>query len=132
MKNNDLSITIPAPKDAVFNYLVDVENFPEWATEFCHELKQKNGHYKIVSPMGELYFRINSDETSGEIKYFATSELNGDECLSSKVSTIDNNSCQYMVDFYKTECISDEVFETQCNSIKLELQNIKNNFKPDQ
>ncbi len=129
MKNSDLTITVPAPKSAVFNYLSDIENFPEWATEFCQELKQENDHYKIISPMGELYFRINANEASGEIKYFATSTISGNEYLSSKVTAINANSCQYMVDFYQTESLTDAVFKKQCDSIKLELQNIKNNFK---
>ncbi len=129
MKTETLSIDIPAPKSAVLHYLADINNFPEWATEFCKELKKENDHYKVTTPMGELYLRINANEKSGEIHYFATTEPNGPEFLPSKVTQINDSSCQYMINFSQPADLADEIYQQQCSAIKIELQNIKNNFK---
>ncbi len=129
MKTNILSITIPAPKSAVIHYLADIDNFPEWATEFCHELKKEQDHYKVVSPMGELYLRIKANEDSGDIHIFATSEPDGLEYLPSKVTEINHNSCEYMINFSQPNGVTDDLYQQQCSAIKKELQNIKNNFK---
>ncbi|MFV2061495.1 MAG: hypothetical protein ACC653_12490 [Gammaproteobacteria bacterium] len=128
MKTEPLSIEIPAPKNAVLHYLSDIENFPEWATEFCQQLRKEDDHYKVSTPMGELYLRINADEKTGEIHYFATPEPNGTEYLPSKVTPIDDSSCQYMIDFSQPKNLSDEIYQQQCSAIKIEMQNIKNNF----
>lgn len=128
MKTETLSIKIPAPKKAVLHYLADINNFPEWATEFCRELKKINDSYKITTPMGELYLRIDADENSGEIKFFATNEANGTDYMPSKVTPINDSSCEYMVDFSQPEGLADEIYQQQCSAIKIELQNIQNNF----
>jgi len=129
MKTDALSIVIPAPKQAVLHYLADIDNFPEWATEFCQELKKNHDHYKVVTPMGELYLRILANEDSGEINYFATNEPNGSEYLPSKVTQINDSSCEYMINFSQPTGLSDEIYQQQCTAIKIELQNIQNNFK---
>jgi hypothetical protein len=129
MKTEVLSIEIPAPKNAVLNYLADINNFPEWATEFCKNLTKEKDHYKVITPMGELFLRITADEKSGEINYFATPEPNGLEYLPSKVTQINDSCCEYMINFSKPKGLSDELYQQQCSAIKVELQNIKNNFK---
>ncbi len=129
MKTNTLSITISAPKSAVIHYLADIDNFPEWATEFCQELKKEHNHYKIVTPMGERYLRIQANEYSGEVNFFATSDPEGIDYLPSKVTEINQNSCEYMINFSQPNGVTDELYQRQCSAIKIELQNIQNNFK---
>ena len=38
MRNATVTAVLPAPRDEVFDYLADVENLPEWATEFARQL----------------------------------------------------------------------------------------------
>jgi len=40
--HNDTAV-VDAPKEAVFGYLAQIENLPEWATEFAPELKDDQG-----------------------------------------------------------------------------------------
>jgi hypothetical protein len=40
---------LDAPKDHVFAYLAEIENLPDWATEFARELKVVDGRYKVVN-----------------------------------------------------------------------------------
>jgi len=128
MKTEALSIKISAPKNAVLHYLADINNFPEWVTEFCQKLKKENDHYKIITPMGERFLRINANEQSGEIKFFATIEENGTDFLPTKVTQIDDNKCEYRINFSQPNGLADDIYQQQCDAIKIELQNIKDNF----
>jgi len=128
MKTEALSIIIPAPKNAVIHYLADIENFPEWATEFCQGLIKNHNHYKIKCPMGEVFFRIHANKDNGEIKYFATQEPDGSDYLPSKVIPISDTSCEYVINFSQQEDIPNDVYQQQCRAIMTELQNIQNNF----
>jgi len=133
MKTETLSIEIPAPKHAILHYLADINNFPEWTTEYCNEFKKEGTHYKITTPMAELYMRIGANEENGEIHYFINNEPDGAEYLPSKVIQINDSRCEYMIEFSAATGISDEQNQQQCQyqnrAIKTKLQNIQNNFK---
>ena len=61
MINRTVTAVLDAPKDAVFDYLSQLENLPEWATEFAQELKYVDGKAKVVNGLGEFYFLIDAD-----------------------------------------------------------------------
>ena len=70
MNSKTASLVLAASKEKVFSYLSDVENLPKWATEFCRELKQVSGKYKVATPMGEMFFRIKADNDTGVVDMF--------------------------------------------------------------
>ena len=43
MINRTVTTVLDAPKEEVFAFLAEIENLPEWATEFAHELKYDAG-----------------------------------------------------------------------------------------
>ncbi|WP_455211912.1 hypothetical protein [Kaarinaea lacus] len=129
MHSEKLSVTIPAARQQVYDYIADIKNFPQWATEFCQELRLIDSHYKLVSPMGELYFRIEGDPRSGEINFFTTNEIDGKECLPTKVISHNKRSCEYVVDFCQPPGVGDTDFQQQCASLRRELENIKSYFE---
>jgi hypothetical protein len=71
MEIRTASLVAGAPAERLFAYLSQVAHLPQWATDFCRELKVVDGKHKVVSPMGELFFRIEADERSGVIDMFA-------------------------------------------------------------
>jgi len=54
----------------VFAFLSDIRNLPKWATGFAKELKDIDGEYKVVTPQGEIFFRMESDAGTGIIDMF--------------------------------------------------------------
>ena len=130
MHSEKLSVLIPAAKQQVFDYVADVNNFPQWATEFCHELRKDKNHYKVVSPMGEPYFRIQANPDNGEINLFATPAIDGKEYLPTRVISRGEKSSEYMVDFCQPPGISEAEFKQQRASLRKELDNIKSHFEP--
>ncbi len=71
MRSETVTAIVPAPQDAVFEYMADIEKLPEWATEFARELKREGQDYKVVNGLGEFYFTIEADRATGVIDMFA-------------------------------------------------------------
>ncbi len=60
-----------ASKETVFSFLSDIRNIPKWATGFAKELKEIDGEYKVITPQGEIFFRMESDSKTGTIDMYA-------------------------------------------------------------
>jgi hypothetical protein len=71
MRHHTVTATFSAPADEVFAYLADVDNLPEWATEFARELRLVDGRHKVVNRLGEFFFEIRADRESGVIDMLA-------------------------------------------------------------
>jgi hypothetical protein len=132
MHSEKLSVIIPAAKQQVFGYIANIDNFPRWATEFCQELHKEKDHYKVVSPMGELYFRIQANADSGEIDLFATPDIDGEEYLPTRVISQTGGTSEYVVDFCQPPSIGEAEFRRQRDSLRRELHNIKSYFESKQ
>jgi len=71
MRHHTVTATFSASQDKVFAYLADIDNLPEWATEFARELKLVDGRHKVVNGLGEFFFEIRADRESGVIDMLA-------------------------------------------------------------
>ena len=71
MRSETVTTVLSAPPETVFNYISDIENLPEWATEFARELKREGEDYKVLNGLGEFYFEIQADRVTGVIDMFA-------------------------------------------------------------
>jgi hypothetical protein len=71
MRNETVTTVLPAPSSEVFAYLANIENLPEWATEFARRLIRDGDDYKVVNGLGEFYFAIEADRRTGVIDMFA-------------------------------------------------------------
>jgi Polyketide cyclase / dehydrase and lipid transport len=71
MRHHTVTATFAAPPEEVFAYLADIDNLPEWATEFARELRLVDGRYKVVNGLGEFFFEIHADAESGVIDMLA-------------------------------------------------------------
>jgi hypothetical protein len=49
MRHHTITATFSATADELFAYLADIDNPPEWATEFARELKLVDGRHKVVT-----------------------------------------------------------------------------------
>jgi hypothetical protein len=71
MRHHTVTATFSASADEVFAYVANVDNLPEWATEFARELKLVDGCHKVVNGLGEFFFEIRADRKSGVIDMLA-------------------------------------------------------------
>lgn len=126
----NLSVELHAARDAVFDYLSNIENLPEWATEFCRGLRRVDGHYKVRTSGGELFMHIEADRRTGVIDLYAspTLERMDREPLTTRVLAGGNGASIYVVSFVQPAELPDEAYGQQCAALKREMENIRRRF----
>ncbi|MBI3884288.1 MAG: hypothetical protein HY302_00940 [Opitutae bacterium] len=67
MNIRTVTITVPASRDDVFNFLAQIENLPLWATEFAERVYLKDGRWRAATSLGELFVAIDADAGTGVI-----------------------------------------------------------------
>ena len=128
MKSVTESCVILESKDTVFEFLSNFENMPKWSTQFVQQTKIIDGKKKAMTPLGEVFVRIDSDKKSGVIDIYAgpsESEMNP---AFLRVISFSNNSCGVTFTFFKWPQTTDQMWEMFCDWIKIEVGNIKKIF----
>jgi hypothetical protein len=128
MINRTVTAVLDAPKETVFAYLADVENLPEWATEFAHELRWEHGEAKVVNALGELVVRVVADARTGVIDMYAGPSVEELAFFPTRVVSLPGGRSAYSFTMFKARDMSDELFESQCESLRREFDNIRARF----
>ncbi len=128
MINRTVTAVLDAPKDAVFDYLSQIANLPDWATEFAHELKHEDGKTKVVNGLGEFYFSIDSDAASGVIDMYSGPDEGELALFPTRVVALGPDRSAYVFTMFKAPEMPDELFESQYESLRREFDNIRGHF----
>ena len=125
MRSHTVTTVLDASKDKVFAYLSDIENLPRWATEFARELRLEDGGAKIVNGLGEFHFAIEADEDSGVIDMYAGPTKDEMAVFPTRVVEMAGGSSAYTFTMFQAPGMSDELFESQYQSLLREFENIR-------
>jgi len=128
MRNATVTTVIAAPRDAVFEYLANIDNLPEWATEFARELKRDGDDYKVVNGLGEFYFEIKADPATGVIDMYAGPTKDQMAIFPTRVVALPDGRTAFSFTMFQAPDMPDEVFESQHQSLKREFTNIQAAF----
>jgi len=128
MRNATVTTVIAAPRDAVFEYLANIDNLPEWATEFARELKRDGDDYKVVNGLGEFYFDIRADAATGVIDMFAGPTKDQMAVFPTRAVPLPDGHTAYSFTMFQTPGMPDELFEAQHQSLRREFANIEKAF----
>lgn len=132
MINRTVTAVLDAPKDVVFDYLSQLANLTEWATEFAQELKYVDGKAKVVNGLGEFYFVIDADRRSGVIDMYAGPTEGELAHFPTRVVPLGEDRSAYSFTMFKAPGMPDELFESQYESLRREFDNIRGRFAADQ
>ena len=105
--------------------MADIENLPEWATEFARELKRENGDYKVVNNLGEFYFEIHADEDTGVIDMLAGPSKDELALFPTRAVELPGGGTAYTFTMFQGPGMPDELFESQYESLRREFDNIR-------
>jgi hypothetical protein len=106
----------------------DIERLPEWATEFARELKREGADYKVVNGLGEFYFEIRADATTGVIDMFAGPTKDEMAVFPTRAVGLPDGGTAYTFTMFQGPDMPDELFEAQCGSLQREFANIERRF----
>ncbi len=131
MRSETVTTVLPAPKAKVFAYLAEIENLPRWATDFARELKVVDGRHKVVNGLGEFFFAIDADETTGVIDMRAGPTEAEMALFPTRVVELPDGQCAFTFTMFQSPGSSDELFESQHASLRHEFENIEREFAED-
>jgi hypothetical protein len=123
-----VTTVLAAPRDAVFDYMSDIERLPEWATEFARELKREGEDYKVVNGLGEFYFEIRADSLTGVIDMFAGPTKDQMAIFPTRAMGLPDGRTAYTFTMFQAPDMPDELFEAQRDSLQREFANIEKHF----
>lgn len=119
---------VPVPKESVFHFLSDIENLPKWSTQFVKKLIIVNGKYKAVTPIGEVFLRFETDKKAGLVDIYAGATEGNMTPAYLRVIPFSKNSTGIMFTFFQWSNTDDAMWDTFCQWIKIEVENIKKHF----
>jgi hypothetical protein len=128
MRNATVTTVVAAPRDAVFDYIADIENLPKWATEFARELKREGDDYKVVNGLGEFYFEIRADAATGVIDMFAGPAKDRLAVFPTRALSLPDGRTAYSFTMFQAPDMPDELFDAQYESLQREFANIEKAF----
>jgi hypothetical protein len=128
MNTVSFTITAKAPKKALFAYLSDISNLPEWATDFCQRLDATADGHQVMTPMGPMAFRIVADAGTGVIDMLTRMEGQPEDILATRVLGQPNGGSAWVVTFTPPADLPEKMFGEQCASIEREMGNVQRLF----
>jgi hypothetical protein len=128
MRNATVTTVLPAPADQVFAYLADIENLPQWATEFARELVRDGDDYKVVNGLGEFFFAIEADPATGVIDMYAGPRKDQMAVFPTRVVSLPDGRSAYSFTMFQAPGMPDERFESQHASLQREFAHIDRRF----
>ena len=128
MRSRTVTTVVPAPRADVFDYLSSIENLPEWATEFARELRRDEDGYTVVNNLGEFRFEVRADEETGVIDMLAGPTAEEMAVFPTRAVELPDGRTAYSFTMFQGPGMSDELFESQYESLKREFANIEARF----
>ena len=128
MRSATVTTVLDAPQEEVFGYLADIENLPEWATEFARELRREGDDYKVVNGLGEFYFTIRADPGSGVIDMYAGPDKDRMAIFPTRAVALPDGRTAFSFTMFQAPGMTDELFEAQHRSLQREFENIERAF----
>ena len=126
MRTNTHTLELNISKEDAFAFLSNIENLPKWATAFCRELKRDaRGHYKVITPQGEIFFRIVSDAETGVTDMYGGPAEDQMAYWPARVVDRPGHGSLFIFTAMQYPGVSDAAFAAQCDGLKQEFLHIK-------
>jgi len=130
MNTSTHTVSLTASRQAAFAFLADIENLPRWATMFCRELKRDDsGLHRVVTPNGEILFRIDADAVTGVIDMYGGPTEDQMAYWPARVVAGPGEGSLFIFTAFQYPGMSDEEFAAQCAGIEREFPNISRHLE---
>ena len=116
---------VNVPRDNVFEFLSNIENIPKWATKFVSKLKLVDNKYKALTPIGEVFIRLDVDKKAGLIDIYAGPTEDNMTPAYMRIISLQDTSTAVMFTFFQYDSTPDAIWEIFCEWIKIEVDNIR-------
>jgi hypothetical protein len=125
MRSETVTTILPVPRKRVFDYMSDIRNLPEWATEFAREMREEDGEFRVVNNLGEFLFEIRSDESTGVIDMYAGPTRAEMAIFPTRVVALPDGRTSYSFTMFQGPGMPAELFESQHRSLQREIASLE-------
>lgn len=126
MNTNTHTLPLAASREKAFAFLSRIENLPKWAKRFCKELKQDaDGRHKIVTPQGEIFFRMVTDATTGVIDMYGGPAPDQEAYWPARVVERPGSGSLFIFTAMQYPGVPDDAFAAQCEGLAAEFEHIR-------
>jgi hypothetical protein len=124
MRADTQTITIDASPAAVFRFVANPENLPQWARAFCQAIRPDGDAWLVSSPQGAVRVRYRTDAALGVID-FHLSPAPGIEALAASRVVPNGDGSEYVFTQFQMPGMPDDVFTRQVHALREELAVLK-------
>jgi len=125
MRSATVTKVLDASRQTVFDYMADIENLPQWATEFAREMRREGDDYKVVNGLGEFFFRIESEPETGVIDMFAGPTKDAMAVFPTRAVSLPDGRTAYSFTMFQGPEMPEELLDAQRASLERELVNLE-------
>lgn len=125
MKASTKTLRVKATHQTLYDFIANIENLPKWATMFCLELKKQGTDYKVMTPGGEIFFRIDADPKTGIVDMLGGPAKDMMQRWPARVVSDNVGGAVFMFTAIQSPHDSDEAFAGQCAALDHEFENIR-------
>ena len=125
MRHATVTTVLEAPREAVFDYMAEIENLPRWATEFVRELHHDADGYRVVNGLGEYRFEIRADRDTGVIDMYAGPDAERMAVFPTRAVALPDGRTAYSFTMFQAPDMPDDLFDAQHASLQREFANIE-------
>lgn len=119
-------LALEASRARTFAFLSEIDNLPSWANLFCRELrKHPDGRSTIVTPGGEILFRIDADEPTGVIDMYGGPSEDRLAHWPARVIDRPGGGSLFFFTALQYPGVSDAEFSKQCDGLRSEFVHIR-------
>ena len=124
MQVRTYALSVDASRDAVFNFLADIENLPKWATGFGERLELRYSGWWAYTSRGEMIVEAEADDRTGVIDLRIGPSVDKLENFPLRVLALSGTRTLVSFSLIQPPDLPNEQYEKRCRSLQFEIQKL--------
>jgi ketosteroid isomerase-like protein len=119
-----IAISIHAPSDRVYAFVLNAENMPKWMTSFVRSVRKNEGKWSAETAAGRMEFRFVPRNEFGVLDHWVRLP-SGAEILNPMRVIPNGDGCEVMFTLFQLPETTDEAFAEDIGKVAHDLQTLK-------
>lgn len=124
MKSRTVSVFIRRAPKEVYDFAVEIANFPLWATSFCRSAKPDGDDWMLDTPLGAVRFRFVPRNAFGVLDHWVTLP-SGEKALNPMRVVPNGEGSEVLFTLFQLSDVSDLQFVEDVAMVERDLRTLK-------
>jgi hypothetical protein len=128
LRSRTLSVSINCKPKTIYEFVLNLENFPIWAKMACRSIMLLNGEWIAETPQGQAKVRIMERNDLGILDHYVrllSSPNVGEEVFVPMRVVQNGDGSEVVFTIYQLEGMSEEKYAEDLRMVEQDLQNLK-------